>query len=213
MKGNFGISGQSILEIVVALAIGTILIVGAVTAISSSLRVDVESTNQQIASFLNQELANNVSAFSASNWRNIYDLGKSPDQFYLVDSGGVFTTSSGNEMITVNGVEFDRYFTVENVSRDGGGAIESTYIVANDDPSTQKLKVFTVWSVSGGSASNTIDKYLTRSGSLVFVQTDWIGDFTDPVIEVVSLPDSSYNKFATSTDITLISGSIKIQGL
>lgn len=211
MRENFNISGQSILEIVVALAIVAVLVVGAVAVISSSLRIDVESTNHQIASFLNQELINNASAYSNSNWRNIYDLTKSPDKFYLADSGGIFSSPSGSETLTINGVDFERYFIVENVSRDGGGSIESTYVSANDDPSTQKISVFTTWPTSGGSATSSIDKYITRGGNIVFVQTDWSGDFTDPPsVEIVALPDDAYDKFATSTNIATTTGAIQI---
>jgi len=206
------IKGQSILEIIIALAVGAILIVGAVTALSSSLRVDTDITGQQTALFLSQELINNVSNFANSNWRNIYDLAKSPTKFHLTVTAGSFATSSGTEAVSMNNIDFTRYFTVESVSRNGG-SIEAVYNIANDDPSTQKVNVFTTWVVNGDTATSSLQKYLTRHGNLVFVQTDWNDGATYPTVEKVTLPNSTYKKFATSTSIATTTGAIKIEGL
>jgi hypothetical protein len=214
MRGdNSKIRGQSILEILIALAVGAILIVGAVTAISSSLKVEVEGTAFQTASFLALGLADSTSSLAVSSWRNIYDLAKSPNQFYLTVSSGSFVVSSGSESVSVGNTDFTRYFTVENVSRDSNGDIEATYMSANDDPSTQKLTVVTTWLNSGGTIStHSLEKYITRRGSLIFVQTDWSEDFVEPA-EVITLPNNTYKKFATSTAIATTTGAIKIQGL
>lgn len=212
--GTTSIQGQSILEIIIALGIGGILIIGAVAAISTSLQADVEGTASQTASFLTQELADNVSVFASANWRNIYDLDKSPSQYYLVEASGSFTSASGSETIVVSGTDFTRYFTLENVSRDANGAIQETYVLANDDPSTQKLEVVTTWATSNNqTATSSFTKYLARRGNVVFVQTDWVGGPTYPVVDTIPLPNNSYTEYATSTNVATSTGSISIEGL
>jgi hypothetical protein len=207
-------AGQSIFEVVIALAIGAILIIGAVTAISVTLKADVEETSFQTANFLNQELLNNASIIAQSNWRAIADLDKSPTQYYISVSSGSFATSSGSENISVDEKSFTRYFTLENVSRDPATQnIETTYQSVNDDPATQRITVSASWTTSGGSTETSqITKYLTRHTSEIYRQTAWSWG-TDPVLETVSLPDSGYEKFATSTNIATTTGAIKIQGL
>jgi len=207
-------AGQSIFEVVIALSIGTILIVGAVTAIATTLKVDVEETSFQTALFLNQALMNSVSALAQSDWRAIADLEKSPTQYFVSVSLGAFATSSGSESVTIDGKNFTRYFTVENVSRNPATQnIESTYQSANDDPATQQITAVTSWLASDGTTvTRQLKKYLTRHKSEIFIQTAWSWA-TDPVIETVSLPDENYEKFAAATNIATTTGAIKIQGL
>lgn len=191
--------GQSLIEIIIALAIVGIMIGAATTAIVFNLRkgVDVEIT--QTANFLRQELADNIKVLTEADWHNLYDLTKST-QYYMVSSTRVFAI--GTETLNISGKNFTRYFIVENVNRDNGDIADSGI----NDPSTQKITI----TVTGeGNRSINAVYYLTRNRNLVFNQTDWSGGSgqISPIIE-------TNNRFANSTNINYISstGSIKIEG-
>ena len=206
-------SGQSLIEIVIALGIGAVLIVGAVIAITTSLKSGSENKTTQTGSFLTQELIDHVTVYARADWRNIWDLSKSPTEYHIVVSGSTFATSSGQEVVMVDGVSYNRYFILQNTSRDGSGNIEIVYNSANDDPSTQRVSVTTTWSVPGGVSSYALTKYLTRNRNDVFVQTDWSGGATVLISEPPEVITAPNNRFATSTNIsTTTVGQIKITG-
>lgn len=173
--------GQSLVEILVAITIATILIGGAVGTIALTLRSNVQNKNLQIANSLGQELLDQASVFAEANWHNIYSptvVKGSP--YYLAISGSAFSLTPGSEAVTVDGVTFNRSFVIENVSRDSSDNIEAVYNPANDDPSTQKLTVTTAWLQGTQTAMTSLNKYLIRSKNLVFHQTDWSGGAGQP---------------------------------
>ena len=171
-KGRFKkISGQSLVEILIGIAIGAILIGGAAATIALTLRSNVQNKNIQIATSLAQEILDKTAVFSEANWRNIYDLSKSPTQYYLTASGAAFSVMTGSEAVVVDAINFARYFVVENVSRDSGGSIVTSG--GTDDPSTQKIIAYATWTEVGETAEVKLQKYITRSRNLVYRQTDW----------------------------------------
>lgn len=215
MRTLYSERGQSLIEIMIALGIGAVLIVGAVAAITTSLKSGSENKTNQIGSFLNQELVDNVTVYARSNWRSIWDLNKGSSQYHLTPSGSFFATSTGQETTIVDGASYSRFFTIQNVSRDSNNNIEleSSYNAANDDPSTQLITVTTTWNSAGSVSSSILNKYITRYRNEVFVQTDWSGGATVLVSEppeIITLPN---NRFATSTAIsTTTVGQIRIVG-
>ncbi len=90
---------------------------------------------------------------------------------------------------------YSRYFYVDNVSRDSGGAIESTYNSNNDDPSTQKVTAAVL-----GEEGRKIEffSYFSRSRrNSVFWQVDWSGGGGQegPITEV-------NNKYSSASNIS-----------
>jgi prepilin-type N-terminal cleavage/methylation domain-containing protein len=197
--------GQTLIEVLIGITIGAVVIGGAAGLISVTLRSNLQNKSYQVASSLNQELINNVMSFTQANWRNIYDLNKSPAQYYLSVSGTGFAAIAGAENVVVEGTTYARSFTVSNVNRDASGNISD---VGTNDPSTQKITATTSW--QAGNQSVFFVKYLTRTGNAVFRQMDWSGGSGQegPLV-------TPNNRFATSTDIDFTSapGAIKIQGL
>jgi prepilin-type N-terminal cleavage/methylation domain-containing protein len=198
--------GQSLIEILVAITIAAILIGGAVGAIAFTLRSSVQNKNLQTANSLNQELLDRVVNFAEANWHNIYSppiVKGSP--YHLLVSGAGFSLNSGSESVTLEGITFSRSFVVENVSRDSSGNIEMVYNSINDDPSTQKITVTTNWPQGTQTAATTLNKYLTRSKSLVFHQTDWSGGAGQPGLWV------NQTKYDTGSGVTVTNpvGSVK----
>src|SRR3989338_2923849 len=96
--------GQSLIEILIGITIAGMLISGAVLTITASLRSSVQNKNIQTATSLGQELLDKASVFAEGGWLGIYNLSKSPTQYYLAISGPSFVTSSGAETIELDGV-------------------------------------------------------------------------------------------------------------
>ena len=196
--------GQSLVEVLVALAVGTIFIIGAASVIIPSLRSSTEANRLQTAAALGKELMENTRVFSEADWHNIYDLNKSSSShYYLTTSTSPFTAVAGDETVAVSTTTYTRYFYIDNVGRDGSGNILSSG--GTDDPSTQKVSVVCRWS---GGPTSTITAYLTRFRNNVLDQTDWSGGSGQdgPVT-------STNNQFSTSSQIysSTTTGSISIQ--
>jgi hypothetical protein len=132
LKNN---QGQLLLEILIAVGVAA----------------TVEST---IAENLAQEEFKAVGAIAFSKWQNLYNLTKASSSHYFATSTtGDWATSTGDEVIILNGLSFTRYFTIANVCRDDvSRAIITTVGVPpcvagnSDDPSTQKITVTVSWS-------------------------------------------------------------------
>ena len=189
------IGGQSLIELVIGVAIGAILVGGAAATIALTLRSNVQNKNIQIATGLAQETVDQATVFGEARWRNIHDLTKSPDQWRIATtSQGTFSTSTGSQEIELDNITFTRYFTVENVMRDSSGAIVTSG--GTDDPSTQKISIFVTWLEAGQTSEVKLEKYLTRSRNLIYRQIDWSGGNNQqgPITTV-------NNRFASSTEI------------
>jgi len=200
------VSGQTLVEVLIGITVGAIIIGGATGAIGLSLRSSLQNKSYQVVVSLNQELADNVTVFAEANWRNIYDLSKSPAQYYLIATSTGFIATTSTESIVADGTIYTRSFTVENVNRDISGNIATS---GTDDPSTQKITINTTFNIGGEPITVGFIKYLSRNKNLVFRQTDWSGGSSEegPLI-------TPNNRYATSTDInsTGTPGVIKIQG-
>ncbi|PIR87705.1 MAG: hypothetical protein COU10_03175 [Candidatus Harrisonbacteria bacterium CG10_big_fil_rev_8_21_14_0_10_45_28] len=203
-------SGQSLIEIIVGLAVGVLFIVAAVGIVSLSLKVDFSNTTEQTGIELANDLINNIEVFANADWHNLDSLTSGTD-YHLATGTPFFTSSSTEEVISDGIVDFHRSFSWAPVSRssvtnqiDGNG---------DNDPSTALVTVTVSWQNSGDTDSVVIKKYLTRSRTRIFSQTDWSGlpeQWDQPAwIE----PNIIINdRFATSTNAST-TASITISGL
>ena len=203
-------SGQSLIEILIGIAVGVIIIGGVTATIAVTLRSNVQNKNVQSATSLSQELVNKLTDFASANWHNIDTLGSG--QYHLVQSGAAFSAQSGIEPAqTIDSVPFTRYFTVQSVSRDVNNSIEAVYNSANNDPSTKKVVVTVSWQQGPDPVQTTVNKFITRSKNLVFQQTSWVGGLTNPSDPVLTVPNTTYYDKGTRLN-TGTAGSVKVQG-
>jgi len=192
-----------LVEILVAVGIGTLLVIAAATIIAPALNIGTDAGRTQVGSGLAKELMDNVRSWAASDWHNINNLATtSANHYYLNTSSSPFTSVSGDESVAVSTTTYTRYFYVENVQRNAGDEIVESG--GSYDPSTKKMTVFYGWQGSSGQSFVT---YITRSRNAVFHQTDWSGG---PGFDVPS--SSTVIKFSTSTGgvIYTATGSILI---
>jgi Tfp pilus assembly protein PilV len=195
-------AGQSLVEIIIAVAIGVIIVIGAITVVAPSIRLQADSVRVQIAAALGKELMDNVRVFAESSWSSIASLSTSSAvHYYLNASSSPFTTSTGDQAVMVGTSTYTRYFYLSEVQRSVSGMIVASGGTA--DPSTRKVTVAYRW------ASGTIwtmETYLTRSRSETFRQTDWsLGGGQDGPI---TTPTSRFSTSTGSINVASSSGSI-----
>lgn len=168
-----GERGQSLLELMLAIGISALLIGAVALTIALALRVDTQNKPVQGALFMAQSLTDKVASLAEADWRgNIDALNPSPAQYYVAASGGAFSVIPGSELVTIDEVEYTRYFTVEPVYRDSSGVIADSGTL---DPSTKKVTGIARWTAGAGTTRFTVVKYVTRSKNISSAQTDWSG--------------------------------------
>ncbi len=95
--------GQSLVEVLIAVAIGAILITAGVALIAPSLRANTQAAKIQIASSLGKELLDNVRVWSEGNWNNVLSLATGTTNiYYLNTSSSPFIAATGTESIVVS---------------------------------------------------------------------------------------------------------------
>jgi hypothetical protein len=98
-------SGQSIIEVLIAIAIGVILVGGAASLIAPSLKSNTQAVNIQQGTTLATGLMNNVKVFAEANWNNLLSLATgSPNTYFLETAKSPFFATTGTEYIANDGV-------------------------------------------------------------------------------------------------------------
>ncbi len=198
-------SGQSLIEVLIALFVGAIMIGAGATIIAPVLRNNTQGFRTQVGTGLAKELLDNVTVWADGGWSNLLNISTtSLNTYYLTTSTSPFSVVAGKENITVGSTTYARYFYVDDVQRDSGNLIVAAG--GNADPSTKKITVVYQWPQS---ATNTISTYLTRSRvNYTYIQNDWFGGPGQ-----TTAMTSTNNKFATSSSIyyATTTGVIQIQ--
>ncbi len=205
--------GQSLVEIIVGLAISAILITAAATAIALTIKESFEIKISQIASSLSQEYMDNIQVMAESDWFSVYDIANGTPR-YLTASGTTYAAISGSTSTVIMDKTFIRFFTVEeNVKRDScgvGNITESALTSCNmeigsgyvaNDPSTLKITVTVTADWGNRDRVFSQFQYLTRYRNLVFHQTDWSGGNGQESFATTSEGAIVNNKFASSDNI------------
>ena len=210
MKNNILKPGSLLLELLIVIGVLAIIIPLVAQIVVSSLNMNKWSTNNKVALNLVDEELKAIDGVSFEKWQNIYSQIKiSSSHYYTLKSSGAWALSLGDESLTVNNLNYTRYFTISNVCRDNTTNIIVTASGTppcttgnSDDPSTQKITVTVNW--TNGTLSK--DYYLTRWRNKICAQTTWSGVSSSPV----SCPSTVYES-ATSIDLNSVPGSLKLQ--
>ena len=165
--------GQSILEVLIGIAIGAVLIIAAAGAIAPALRTNTRVNQVQAETQISKEMADNVRAWVQGGWKSIAGLATgSANIYYMVASSSPFTTATGTESVTISGSNYVRYFYLSDVYRDSNGYVTTTVSGNNYDPSTKQVTVG-VNAATSTTATTTFVFYVSRYGDNTFGQTDW----------------------------------------
>lgn len=205
--------GQSLVELLVAVALGVVVIAGALRLMNFLTRSSAYDPVAQTGALLAVDLMNSATAAAAGSWPAIASA-TAGAHYYLTAGGSGFSVTPGDEIKLVNIISYSRYFTVSSVMRDTNDGIAA---IGNDDPSTKKITVMVSWMYAGKPYNHTIEQYVARTQNEVSRQTDWVGGpaclpGADPQVGAQAVN----NRFCTSTligvDYISKPGSIKIQG-
>lgn len=149
--------GQSIIEILIAVAVGALLVVGAASILAPVLRVNTQAGQLQAAAALGKQLVDNVRVWAEADWHNIANLAtSSANIYYLNTASSPFSAVPGSDGQIVSGIAYTRSFYVDDVQRDAGGNIVSSG--GSNDPSTKKITIQYATGGGGtlGSWANTV---------------------------------------------------------
>lgn len=169
--------GQSLFEILIAIVLGVIFIGGSTILIGMSLRTYQASKAHLQANSLMRQNAEVIIALAKDNWHSIYDLTKD-SKYKLTPVGNTFTIDSGEEIATINGIPYKRYFKVFSVNREFIEGTSTLVGFINDsgpisDSNTQKITVYTEYGTNYQNSAS-VSFYLTRSwNNYGFYQKDW----------------------------------------
>lgn len=214
-------TGQSLVELLVGIALTAVFVIGAAGAVAPSLQVGQQAGTVGTEVQLEEELANNVRAWSAQTWPTVlqaatgtsssYYLNIASSPFALVSAtttGGIPPTGysgSTTESINLQGARYYRSFSLFDVYRDASGNATSNPINNYYDPST-KFVTITAGVASSTIPAQTYSFYIARSTSNAFDQTNWLGGSGQT--GVVTVASSTY---ASSSNIGVnATGSIQL---
>ncbi len=198
-------------EVLIAVAIVTLIISGAATAIVVVLRSNKLASNTETAVSLGEELRDGLKSVTEADWQDLYGLSPkgAGNPYHLIESGSppTLVTASGTENVVVGSITYTRSFITENVNRDSNGDIVSSG--GTEDTSTQKVTVTVTWPSTGGTGQAQIVEYFTRwSKNAVVNFTDWSGSSGSE--GPITSPDRNYS---SATGLTLSTvGQIGLSG-
>ncbi|MDO8504564.1 MAG: prepilin-type N-terminal cleavage/methylation domain-containing protein [Candidatus Liptonbacteria bacterium] len=197
-------AGQSLIEMLVAMGIGVIMLLGVIMSIVPAIKSQTDSNKSQVGAALAKEMLDGVRVLAEADWHNIDLLATtSANNYYISTTTPVLGLSIGIQPVTLGNTRIRRSFYVDDVYRDAGGNIISG-VAGSLDPSTKKITVQYSWN---NIPPKTLFIYLTRFASKIMWQTDWSGGdgVAGPVLNLGNqFASSSYIEYATS------SGSIQI---
>ena len=217
-KTQTSVMGQSLMEILIAIAVGVIMIGAATVVIVPALKISTEVNEEKVGAGLGRALFENVRVFGEASWSDLYNLPKgSSSLYYLTTSTTPFETVTGTESILVSTTTYIRSFYIDDACRDWsggfpiGGDIELSDcsgggLSVSPDPSTFKVTIDYSWAPDY--ATKTFSSYLTRYKSQVLKETDWSAGWIlsrDPVTNSDGMFSTSSNiDFSTNTPGSLI---------
>ena len=197
--------GALLLELLVVISILAIILTIGANATYLSMRGNKTSGENGIASSLASETLEAVRSITEENYQNIYGLTKTSQHYYATQSAGKWISASGDEAVVLNGITYNRYFTVDNVSRDDSTRnIQTSYSDTYDDPSTQKVTVTVSWT---GGVSIVMSEYFFRWKNKICGQPGWLTTNADNTL--INCTDTSY--FTKDAAIDAANGTLKLQ--
>jgi len=163
--------GQSLVEIIIGLAIGAILIGASALAIASMLNANITTQKWKAATVLSQSLLDNVRAYGSVNWQNLYGLSKtSSTQYFLNASGTTYNVIQGQEGMLDNDVtnglvgewKFDEDAgTTSTLTYDATGNGDNGTLVGGPTRSTSTCKIANCLTFNGTSQRVTLGSVQT----------------------------------------------------
>ncbi len=204
--------GQSLVEILIALALLVLVMLTSFAIIRFLIRLSSYDPVAQTGSFIVRGTAHGAASLAQGSWPAIASL---PIGTYNIATSSLgFVVVAGAVTSTVNGIVYTTSFSVSPVLRDSGDAIVASG--GTDDSATKKVTATVSWSYGGAPYSEVVEQYVARTGSEVIAQTDWVGgpacSGSDLPLSAGTVATQFCSVTAGSLDYTSVPGSVKIQG-
>jgi Tfp pilus assembly protein PilV len=148
-------TGFGVVEVLVAVVIFSLVLVGLHSAAVHSLRLIQKSTERTQAIFLLNETIEVLLAARDSGWSTSIDTLSTGTDYFLSYSGGVWTITTTN--IFIDNI-FERTFTIEDVYRDANNDIAGAGVL---DSGTKKIHAMVSWRSHTATTTQTISTYIT----------------------------------------------------
>ena len=195
--------GQSLLEILVALSLGTVFLGTSLSLLGIIFRSQNNINFNFYSQTLFKEAAEIIIYSSKNHWNSLYNLQRN-NNYKIAFSQNIWSFESGQEESSYKNIPYRLYFKIFNVLRDQNGNISSS---GDIDSSTLKVTIFLDYG-QNYEKSNSISFYITRSYlHQIFTQTDWSGGggVSGPVLDPSNNFDTSEN-----IDYSTTAGEIKL---
>ena len=203
-------SGQSLIEVLIAMAVGTITILAAVTVLTLMLRIGKQDVSFQTAAFLEQEVVDKLLVTADRDWQEVAETSDDKKYYLKTPEAKGFEIVEGTKTVAIDDVDYTYYIEFDEVNRsDSSGAISSS---GSSDPSTRKVELSVTWKFQGDDEISTVTKYITRSKNEVFRQTNWSGGPTTPSDETVNAITHRFYE-SEGLDFVFQPGLLKIEGI
>ncbi len=181
--------GFSLIELIVAIAIFSILASGVVYVFVNSYKNFFGVGDKQVVVQFAQEGMEAVRSIRDNSWQSIVNAADGSDRG-LVKNNGLWEFS-GTEN-TLNGLT--RVVVVSDVLRNSSGSIVA--IDGVDDPDTKRV---TVTVSATGISDYVLTTYFTNWSAKMWEQTDWSGTTANEFWASMITASSSYSNISTST--------------
>ncbi len=183
------IKGFSLVELIVAIGIFSLLASSVVYVFTTSYKNFFGVGDKQVLAQFTQEGMEAVRNIRNNGWQTIVNAADGSPRGVQNTNGTWQFNGTSNSL---NGLT--RVVVVSAVQRDGTGAIVASGGI--DDPDTKKVTV----TVSGtGIADYVLNTYYTNWSTKTWEQTDWSGTSPREFWSNVTMASSSYSNISTST--------------
>jgi len=148
--------GFSIVEVLVASVIISLVLVGLHASTAQALRLVQQSTKRTQASFLMEETIEVLRSKRDAGWASSLGTLSAGTHYFLNFDGSNWSITTTN--VFVDDL-FDRRFFLENVYRDGNDDIAASGTM---DPDTKKITVTVSWHAQTGTTTQSMSTYITN---------------------------------------------------
>ncbi|MBT4209348.1 MAG: prepilin-type N-terminal cleavage/methylation domain-containing protein, partial [Candidatus Komeilibacteria bacterium] len=185
-----GHSGFSLVEVIVAIGVFTVLAAGIFNVVTSSYRNFYGTGDKQSIAEFAQEGIEASRAIRDNSWQDIEDIAGDGNKGIIKASEGYWEFSGSSDTLGV----LTRTIAISNVERNANDEIVSSG--GTEDPNTKKVVV----TVSGSGISDyVLTTYFTNWSYKTWEQSDWSGVGDRKFWSDLTMASSSYSNINTST--------------
>ena len=222
--------GQLLIEILLAILIGSLIMGSTASLIVISQKSDFISGEKNIAVLLAQEGVEAVESIKNNFWHNIYlppdgtgdaVSSKGDTNIYCLKNDGIIWSLSGpfsdfgpfpDCEVNINGETYTRKIIFYNTNREDNADENITEIATEEDTSTQKLRIAVLYN---NGMDVILEEYITRWKNQIFIQSDWTGGSGQlgPILikdrDFTANPTTEYDTDDTNIDVS--GGNLKLK--